>query len=99
MMVGPTPTESARRLGLDSVFKLPRCTSAGRRRPDSGRSRAPTEHSTHEELAMSDQTQSLESYEEGVSLNARKLRITASKIDTPKLDDRLLSPYREDSSD
>lgn len=48
---------------------------------------------------MSDQTQSLESYEEGVSLNARKLRITASKIDTPKLDDRLLSPYREDSSD
>jgi len=43
-------------------------------------------------------TPSLETYEEGGSITARKMRAAAEKIDVPKQDDALLSPYR-DSAD
>ena len=45
---------------------------------------------------MSDSTPSLETYEEGGSITARKMRTAAAKIDLPKEDDGLLSPYRDD---
>lgn len=48
---------------------------------------------------MIDRTPTLETYEEGGSITAQKLRTVAKKIEVPKLDDRLLSPYRDDSAD
>ncbi len=45
---------------------------------------------------MSDRTPTLESYAKGGSITAHKMRQVAAKITVPKLDDRLLSPYRDD---
>lgn len=46
---------------------------------------------------MSENTPSLETYEEGGSITAHKMRAAAAKIDLPKEDDGLLSPYRDDA--
>ncbi len=46
---------------------------------------------------MSDATPDLETYEEGGSISAQKMRKAADRIDVPKKDDRLLSPYRDDA--
>jgi hypothetical protein len=43
-------------------------------------------------------TPSLDTYEKGGSITAHKMRVTAGKIDVPKQDDRLLSPYRDDAA-
>ncbi len=45
---------------------------------------------------MTDADQSLETYEEGGSITARKMRTAANKIQAPKKDDELLSPHRND---
>jgi hypothetical protein len=44
---------------------------------------------------MSDANPSLE-IEEGSSITAAKMKKSADKIDLPKRDDQLLSPYRDD---
>ena len=43
---------------------------------------------------MTDAHQSLETYEEGGSITARKMRTTANKIKPPKQENELLSPHR-----
>ncbi|HEX2043633.1 MAG TPA: hypothetical protein VHF24_13450 [Acidimicrobiales bacterium] len=47
---------------------------------------------------MSNTNPTLETYEQGGSVTARKMRAAAEKIDVPKHDDRLLSPYRDDAA-
>ena len=48
---------------------------------------------------MSDVTPSLDSYEEGGSITADKMRTAAEKIDVPDKGGRLLSPHRDDTAD
>lgn len=45
---------------------------------------------------MNDDDQTLESYQEGGSVTAEKMRAAADGIKTPKHDDRLLSEHRDD---
>ena len=44
---------------------------------------------------MSDANPSLD-MEEGTSMTAAKMKKAADKVDLPKRDDQLLSPYRDD---
>jgi hypothetical protein len=45
---------------------------------------------------MSEATPDLETFEEGGSITAQKMLAAADRINPPKKDDALLSPYRDD---
>jgi hypothetical protein len=48
---------------------------------------------------MTDANQTLETYQEGGSISARKMRTVADSIDEPKREGELLSPYRDNPAD